>query len=82
MPWNDILIVTLGLEKGCRVFAADQHFEAMAKVLPILLYQPVTTADTTRVKRFGSAAVFSDEQGAPCRYPVHREFFMHEARDV
>lgn len=40
VPWNDILIVTLGLEKGCRVFAADQHFEAMAKVLPILLYQP------------------------------------------
>lgn len=40
VPWNDVLIATLALEQDCRVFAADQHFDAMAPVLGLKLYQP------------------------------------------
>jgi predicted nucleic acid-binding protein len=39
-PWNDILIATIGLECGHRVYAVDRHFDAMAKHLPLRLYQP------------------------------------------
>ena len=39
-PWNDVLIATIAQEKMCRVFARDKHFEQMAEVLGISLYQP------------------------------------------
>jgi predicted nucleic acid-binding protein len=39
-PWNDILIATLALRSGCRVYARDKHFEQMSSVLGISLYQP------------------------------------------
>jgi predicted nucleic acid-binding protein len=39
-PWNDVIIATLALENNCRVYAVDQHFNAMAPVLGLLLYQP------------------------------------------
>lgn len=40
-PWNDVLIATIGLETGNRVYSVDQHFDAMAKILPMLrLYEP------------------------------------------
>lgn len=38
IPWNDILVASLALQKGCRVFARDQHFEVMNKVLGLRLY--------------------------------------------
>lgn len=41
VPWNDVLIASLSLEWGCRVFAKDKHFDAMAKVhRGIILYEP------------------------------------------
>lgn len=40
VPWNDILIATISLESGHRVFSIDRHFEAIAKILPLRLYRP------------------------------------------
>jgi len=39
-PWNDVLIATLALEAGCRVYAVDKHFTAMAPIIGLPLYQP------------------------------------------
>ena len=39
-PWNDVLIATIAVENGCRVYAVDKHFDAMAPVLRFQLYQP------------------------------------------
>ena len=40
VPWNDILIASLSVEWGCRVYARDQHFEVMRDALGIRLYRP------------------------------------------
>jgi predicted nucleic acid-binding protein len=40
LPWNDALIATLAIGQDCRVYAVDQHFEAMAKHLELRLYKP------------------------------------------
>lgn len=40
VPWNDVLIATLALNRGCRAYAVDQHFEAMAEHLGLRLYTP------------------------------------------
>jgi predicted nucleic acid-binding protein len=40
VPWNDILIGSLSLQWGCRVYAVDRHFEIMREVIGIRLYQP------------------------------------------
>jgi len=40
-PWNDVLIATIAMENQCRVYAVDQHFTAMGKILRALrLYSP------------------------------------------
>lgn len=39
-PWNDVLIASLAMEHGCRVFARDKQFERMQDMLGIRLYQP------------------------------------------
>ena len=40
IPWTDALIATITLGQGCRVFAVDQHFTAMAPHLGLRLYEP------------------------------------------
>jgi predicted nucleic acid-binding protein len=40
VPWNDLLIATLAVRTGFRVFARDKHFEAMAPILGFALYEP------------------------------------------
>jgi len=40
VPWNDIFIATIALEKDAAVFAHDKHFVIMAEVLKVHLYQP------------------------------------------
>ena len=40
VPWNDALIATITLGQDCRVYAADQHFTAMAPHLGLKLYEP------------------------------------------
>ena len=40
LPWNDILIATIALEKGVAVYAHDQHFEILSKELGVSLYEP------------------------------------------
>jgi hypothetical protein len=40
VPWNDLLIATLAIDLGCRVYAHDQHFERIAAAAPLRLYQP------------------------------------------
>lgn len=40
IPWNDLLIATLAVRTGLRVFAKDKHFNAMAPVLGFTLYEP------------------------------------------
>ena len=39
-PWNDVLIATIALDHGCRLYAVDKHLEAMAPILGIKWYQP------------------------------------------
>ena len=40
-PWNDILIATIAMKTGLRVYAKDKHFDAMAERMPELkLYSP------------------------------------------
>jgi len=40
VPWNDILIATMSMERDCRVYSVDKHFVAMSKIIPIFLYEP------------------------------------------
>jgi predicted nucleic acid-binding protein len=40
VPWNDILIATLSIRAGCRVYARDAHFDSMKSILGIRLYEP------------------------------------------
>ena len=40
IPWSDILIGSLSLQWGCRVYAADHHFDVMREVIGVRLYQP------------------------------------------
>ena len=40
IPWNDILVASLALRLGCRVYARDRHFEEMEPVLGLDLYLP------------------------------------------
>lgn len=40
LPWNDILLATLALRRGLRVYARDAHFEAMERALGLRLYKP------------------------------------------
>jgi predicted nucleic acid-binding protein len=40
-PWNDILIASLSLKAGCRLYAMDKHFEQMRDAgAGIVLYEP------------------------------------------
>jgi hypothetical protein len=40
IPWNDILIATIVKSNSLRVYAKDKHFETMAEVLGVMIYQP------------------------------------------
>ncbi len=40
VPWNDILIATVALERDCRVYSVDKHFVSMSKIIPLFLYEP------------------------------------------
>ena len=40
VKWNDILIATVALRKGMRVYAQDKHFQIMNQVLGLSLYTP------------------------------------------
>jgi len=40
LPWNDIVIASVALAQGCRVYARDRHFEVMHAVMGLRLYQP------------------------------------------
>jgi predicted nucleic acid-binding protein len=40
VPWNDVLIASIAIEADLRVYANDQHFETMATLLGLRLYQP------------------------------------------
>jgi len=40
VPNNDLLIATVALREGIRVFARDKHFDSMAELLPLQLYRP------------------------------------------
>lgn len=40
VPWFDLLIATVGIRTGCRVYSLDGHFQRMAEQLPLMLYKP------------------------------------------
>ena len=40
VPWNDILIATIAIEKQLQVYAHDKHFPQMAETLGVHLYTP------------------------------------------
>lgn len=39
-PWNDILISTIALASGSRIYTADNHFQLMAPIIGLRLYKP------------------------------------------
>ena len=39
-PWNDVLVACLALRWDIRVFAQDAHFEQIAEVSGLQLYEP------------------------------------------
>jgi predicted nucleic acid-binding protein len=41
-PWNDIIIATICVNASCRLYAVDRHFQLMAPILGLRLYQPGT----------------------------------------
>lgn len=40
VPWLDVLIAAVALHDGNRVYAVDRHFPAIARMVPLRLYQP------------------------------------------
>ena len=41
VPNNDILLAALAIQTGCRLYAVDQHFEDIQRVMPgLFLYTP------------------------------------------
>ena len=40
LPWNDLLIGTIALEKDAAVYAHDKHFDLLAEHLNLRLYRP------------------------------------------
>ncbi len=40
LPWNDVMIATISIERNLRVFAKDKHFPLMAEILGMRLYTP------------------------------------------
>ena len=39
IPWNDILVATVALRFGFRVYAVDAHFDSLARALGFELYK-------------------------------------------
>ena len=39
-PWNDVLIASVSMQQGCRVYARDKHFELMTQAMGLRLYEP------------------------------------------
>jgi predicted nucleic acid-binding protein len=40
VPWYDLMIATISLRLGCRVYSIDGHFELMEQQIGIRLYRP------------------------------------------
>ncbi len=40
VPWSDLLIATIALRVGCRVYSLDKHFALMKEHLGLSLYEP------------------------------------------
>ena len=40
VPWFDLLIATVGIRTGCRIYSLDKHFRQIAEHLPLMLYEP------------------------------------------
>lgn len=40
VPWFDLLIATISIRVGCRIYSIDKHFKLMSQHLPVRLYQP------------------------------------------
>ena len=40
VPWSDLLVATVAVMQGVRVYAADRHFDLMAASLSLRLYEP------------------------------------------
>ena len=41
VPWFDLLIATISIRVGCRVYSIDKHFRLMSEHLPqLILYTP------------------------------------------
>jgi len=40
LPWMDVLILSVAIADGHRLYSLDKHFEEAGKHLPLRLYQP------------------------------------------
>ncbi|MCB1226473.1 MAG: PIN domain-containing protein [Verrucomicrobiales bacterium] len=40
IPWNDVLIAAIALRDDVRLYAIDAHFEAVAEIAGLKLYEP------------------------------------------
>jgi len=39
-PWMDVLIATLALRDGDKIYSIDAHFESISRITGLVLYQP------------------------------------------
>jgi len=40
LPWNDVLIAAIAQRNDCRVYTMDAHFDVIARIAGIRLYEP------------------------------------------
>lgn len=40
VPWFDLLIATISIRGGCRIYSIDEHFQVISDHLPLQLYKP------------------------------------------
>jgi predicted nucleic acid-binding protein len=40
VPWNDLLLASLSIELGWRIYARDRHFNQMQGIIGVRLYEP------------------------------------------
>ncbi|MGJ8632859.1 MAG: PIN domain-containing protein [Luteolibacter sp.] len=40
IPWLDVLIASIAIHDGIRLYAVDKHFQEVARIAPLTLYRP------------------------------------------
>lgn len=40
IPWLDVLVASIAIHDGVRLYATDEHFQQVAQLAPLMLYRP------------------------------------------